>query len=112
MKNTGITVRSLSAYTGAEISGIDLREPLEEKAYLEIRQAINDWGAVFFRDQVLTSKLDPERRLRPSHLLLAVFRDRPFLQVAPSGQCLKFLPLYRLTESARLSPYFSFLITP
>ena len=54
MKNTGITVRPLSAYTGAEISGIDLREPLEEKAYLEIRQAINDWGAVFFRDQVLT----------------------------------------------------------
>ena len=54
MKNTGITVRPLSAYTGAEISGIDLREPLEEQDYLKIRQAINDWGAIFFRDQVLT----------------------------------------------------------
>ncbi|NKB19232.1 MAG: hypothetical protein GKS01_01695 [Alphaproteobacteria bacterium] len=54
MKNTAITVRPMSAYTGAEIFDVDLREPLEEQAYLEIRQAINDWGAVFFRAQNLT----------------------------------------------------------
>jgi taurine dioxygenase len=55
MKNTVITVRPMSAYTGAEISGVDLRAPLVEQAYLEIRQAINDWGVIFFRDQALTA---------------------------------------------------------
>ena len=55
MKNTAITVRPVSAFTGAEISGVDLRESLTEQTYLEIRQAINDWGAIFFRDQVLTA---------------------------------------------------------
>ena len=54
MKNTAITVRPLSAFTGAEISGVDLTEPLEEQARQEIRQAILDWGAVFFRGQNLT----------------------------------------------------------
>lgn len=34
MKNTAITVRPMSAFTGAEISGVDLREPLTEQTYL------------------------------------------------------------------------------
>jgi len=54
MKNTAIALRPLSAHTGAEISHVDLSEPLSEQTYLEIRQAINDWGVVFFRDQNLT----------------------------------------------------------
>ncbi len=54
MKNSSLTVHPLSAHTGAEISGVDLSEPLAEQSYQEIRQAINDWGAIFFRDQTLT----------------------------------------------------------
>ena len=54
MKNTAITVRPLSAHTGAEISDVDLSQPLAEQTCLEIRQALNDWGAIFFREQVLT----------------------------------------------------------
>lgn len=54
MKNTAVTVTPLSAYTGAEICGVDLGEPLAEQAYAEIRQALNDWGVVFFRGQDLT----------------------------------------------------------
>ena len=54
MKNTAITIRPLSAHTGAEIFDVDLRQPLAEQAYLEIRQALNQWGAIFFRDQDLT----------------------------------------------------------
>jgi taurine dioxygenase len=54
MKNTTITVRPLSAHTGAEIGGVDLREPLEEQTYREIRQAFNEWGVIFFRDQDIT----------------------------------------------------------
>ncbi|MFT5540611.1 MAG: taurine dioxygenase [Alphaproteobacteria bacterium] len=54
MKNATITVRPMSAHTGAEIFDIDLRQPLSEQIYLEIRQALNDWGAIFFRDQDIT----------------------------------------------------------
>jgi taurine dioxygenase len=54
MKNSTITVRPLSAHTGAEILDIDLRQPLSEQTYLEVRQALNDWGAIFFRDQEIT----------------------------------------------------------
>jgi taurine dioxygenase len=42
------------AGVGAEIFGVDLREPLSEQAYLEIRQALNSYGVIFFRDQYLT----------------------------------------------------------
>lgn len=54
MKNATITVRPLSAHTGAEITGVDLSRPLAEQTYLEIRQAFNQWGAIFFRDQDIT----------------------------------------------------------
>ncbi len=54
MKNQVITVSPMSAYTGAEISGVDLTKPLSDQARSEIRQAINEWGAVFFREQELT----------------------------------------------------------
>ncbi|MCD6075333.1 MAG: hypothetical protein K0Q70_2216, partial [Rhodospirillales bacterium] len=38
------------AGVGAEIFGVDLREPLSEHAYLEVRQALNTYGVIFFRD--------------------------------------------------------------
>lgn len=64
MRNTAVTVRPLSAHTGAEIFGVDLSRPLDDRTYLEIRQAFNDWGAIFFRDQDITAKqqLDFARR--------------------------------------------------
>ncbi len=37
MKNATITVRPLSAHTGAEIGGVDLSQPMSEQTYLEIR---------------------------------------------------------------------------
>jgi taurine dioxygenase len=55
MKNQTITVRPMSAHTGGEIFGVDLSEPVPEQAYLEIRQALNDWGAIFFREQNITA---------------------------------------------------------
>lgn len=54
MNSGSITVHPLSANTGAEIGNIDLSEPLSEQTYLEVRQALNDWGAIFFRDQKIT----------------------------------------------------------
>jgi taurine dioxygenase len=54
MKNATITVSPISAHTGAEIGGVDLAQPMSEQTYLKIRQAFNDWGAIFFRGQDIT----------------------------------------------------------
>jgi taurine dioxygenase len=54
MKNSSITVRPLSAHTGAEISDVDLSQPLSDQTYQEIRDAFNQWGAIFFRGQDIT----------------------------------------------------------
>jgi taurine dioxygenase len=49
----GLDVRPVSAVIGAEIHGVDLREPLEPTEISEIRQALLQWKVVFFRDQFI-----------------------------------------------------------
>jgi alpha-ketoglutarate-dependent taurine dioxygenase len=46
-----ITVQPATSITGAEISGVDLRQPLDAETLDEVRAAIHDWRVVFFRDQ-------------------------------------------------------------
>jgi taurine dioxygenase len=62
-----IEIRPLSAHTGAEIHGVDLREPLADEDYHEIRGALNNFGVIFFRDQQLdrTQQLAFARRFGP-----------------------------------------------
>jgi taurine dioxygenase len=43
----------MSVFTGAEIFGVDLKQPLSPAVALEIRAALNQWKVVFFRDQHL-----------------------------------------------------------
>ncbi|MDQ8034629.1 taurine dioxygenase [Bordetella genomosp. 1] len=47
----GIEIRPLSVFTGAEIHGVDLRQPLAPHQVAAIRQALARWKVVFFRDQ-------------------------------------------------------------
>ena len=54
MKNSTVDIRPLSATTGAEILGVDLADPLPDSTYGEIRNALLDYGVVFFREQNLT----------------------------------------------------------
>src|SRR5918994_5758765 len=54
MKNTTIDVRPVAASVGAEILNVDLADPLQDRTYQEIRNALNDHGVIFFRDQQLT----------------------------------------------------------
>ena len=54
MRNSSVDIRPVTANTGAEIHGIDLKEPLSDGAYREIRHALVDRGVLFFRDQHLT----------------------------------------------------------
>jgi taurine dioxygenase len=59
MRNSSVDIRPMSATTGALISGVDLREPLDDLTYREIRNALNEHCVIFFRDQDLT----PEQQL-------------------------------------------------
>jgi taurine dioxygenase len=54
MKNTTVDIRPVHMSTGAEIHGVDLAEPLQDGAYREIRNALNEYGVIFFRGQKLT----------------------------------------------------------
>jgi taurine dioxygenase len=49
-----IEIRPLSPVIGAEIGGVDLRAPLDDATFQEIRRAHLDWKVIFFRDQPLT----------------------------------------------------------
>src|SRR5437879_2768756 len=51
-----IEVRPLAAAIGAEIGGVDLREPLVDGTVADIRKALLDHLVVFFRDQDLTDE--------------------------------------------------------
>src|ERR1700749_3215464 len=47
-------VRRIAGALGAEVSGVDLGEPLDDAVIAEIRQALLDHQVIFFRDQHLT----------------------------------------------------------
>lgn len=49
-----IQVEKLTPRIGAEIHGVDLSRPLEERAFREIHDALIEHQVVFFRDQHLT----------------------------------------------------------
>jgi taurine dioxygenase len=50
-----ITVRPLGVTIGAEIEGVDLREPLDDATFAEVERAHRDYKAIFFRDQDITT---------------------------------------------------------
>jgi taurine dioxygenase len=54
LRNSDLDVRALSPNIGAEIFGVDLSQPLSDGDYAAIRQALNDHGVIFFRDQTIT----------------------------------------------------------
>lgn len=46
-----LEIRPMSVLTGAEIFGVDLKQPLSDRAVEDIRAALLKWKVVFFRDQ-------------------------------------------------------------
>jgi taurine dioxygenase len=48
-----ITVRPLAGALGAEIAGVDLRQPLSNRQWAEVHQAFLDHCAIYIRDQDL-----------------------------------------------------------
>ena len=51
-----ITVRQLHPLFVGEVSGIDLRQPLDRAAVAEVEAAINQHGVLVFHDQVITDE--------------------------------------------------------
>jgi taurine dioxygenase len=43
----------LTPVIGAEIAGVDLREPLDDELCAELEQALLEWKVIFFRDQAI-----------------------------------------------------------
>ena len=54
MTSTAIQIEKLTPHVGAEIRGVDLSRPLDERAFKEIHEALVENGVIFFRDQRLT----------------------------------------------------------
>ena len=54
MKKNKIDVHPISNFVGAEITGVNLGEPITDLAYRTIRKALCEWGVIFFRKQNLT----------------------------------------------------------
>jgi taurine dioxygenase len=51
MRNSRIEVRPIAGACGAEIDGIRIGDDIDDSTIAEIRQALNEHGVVFFRDQ-------------------------------------------------------------
>ena len=51
-----IEVRPLTPVIGAEVSGVDLRKPLDEATVAQLQRAIDHWKVLFFRDQDITDE--------------------------------------------------------
>src|SRR5688572_28764125 len=56
MHNQHLDVQPLTGALGAEIHGADLSQPLNEKTYGAIHEAVLEHGVIFFRDQTITPK--------------------------------------------------------
>ena len=54
MSANTISIKPVSNGLGAEILGIDLREPLDSETHSILKTAYSDYGVIFFRDQNLT----------------------------------------------------------
>jgi taurine dioxygenase len=54
MTYASIQVEKVTPLAGAEIRGVDLAKPLDERTFKEIHAALIDNGVIFFRDQHLT----------------------------------------------------------
>jgi taurine dioxygenase len=53
MRNSHIQIQPIAGALGAEIGGVDVAQDLDDAVVREIRQALLDYGVIFFRDQKL-----------------------------------------------------------
>ncbi len=78
MRNSRFNVVPTSGALGAELTGIDLSEPLSRETAGDIRGALAEHGVIFFRDQ----KLTPEQHIAFAEMLAPININR-FFKTAP-----------------------------
>jgi taurine dioxygenase len=49
-----VRIEPMAGLIGAELHGVDLREPLDEQTFAAVHQALLDHHVIFFRDQAIT----------------------------------------------------------
>ena len=88
MPYVSIQVDKLTPHAGAEIRGVDLSQPLDERTFKEIHDALIDSGVIFFRDQHLTPEQQKAfgRLFGELHMHPAAPREVP-LRCTPPAQC-------------------------
>lgn len=77
-----VGVRPLSIHIGAEISGVDLTQPLAPAEVASIQQALLDWKVIFFRDQQLDHRQHIEFARQfgaptPAHVIFGTDAEYP-----------------------------------
>jgi alpha-ketoglutarate-dependent taurine dioxygenase len=87
-----LDVRPMAGYIGAEIFGVDLREPLSAAEVAAIRATLLRWRVVFFRDQAITQEQHIAfgryfGSVTPAHPTLpAAFADYPEILLLAKSQ--------------------------
>ncbi|MDQ1478606.1 MAG: alkyl sulfatase [Actinomycetota bacterium] len=89
--NRKLEVRPVTSVIGAEVDGIDLRQPLDADAVAEIGDALLRWKVLFFRNQPISydQQMDFARNfgeLTPAHPIEPGLVDKPEIYVVDSRE--------------------------
>ena len=80
-----LTVTPLTPVIGAEVDGIDLREPLDPAVFDELHRALLEWKVLFFRQQHLSSE-----QHRSFARLWGELEVHPFLPAGAAPEVVRF----------------------
>jgi taurine dioxygenase len=94
MRNDNVKIEPLTGHIGAEIQGIDLREPLDDQSYATVRRALMEHLVIFFRDQELT----PDQHV-------ALGQRFGELHIHPSAPCVDNRPELMKIHADGTSPF-------
>lgn len=95
---SSITIKPLNPVIGAELFGVDLREELPEDDVAAIKQALDRYQVVFFRDQDITpdQHLAFGRRFGELHV-------HPSVRGKPREQWSEIMPVHADSATARIA---------
>jgi alpha-ketoglutarate-dependent taurine dioxygenase len=92
-----VAVVPQSGWTGAEIHGVDLTQPLDQQQVADIRAALLKWKVVFFRDQFI----DHDDHLRFARAFGAPTPAHPLFDSIPDPDYPTIYPIFRDRFKAR-----------
>jgi len=97
-RRNSISIRPLNPVIGAEIDGIDLRDELADEDVAAIRDALNKYQVIFFRDQDITTDqhLAFGRRFGELHV-------HPSVRGRTRSEWSGLLPVYADENTARIA---------